>query len=183
MQIIRAAGLAETPWLNGAGRKADIANGPGWLVGLAWLEADAPFSNYAGYDRTITLLDGGGFTLTLPEGSLLIVDRQGEPAAFDGKGPIDCRLSAGPCTVANVISAYPRFSHTVQVVGPADLSAVEPGSLVFLFVLQGGLRAGGVEAGPRDTIRFEGLAELRATADARILAIRIDEPDNEEDDA
>jgi hypothetical protein len=50
-------------WRNGAGRKADIAAGPDWLVGYAWLDADAPFSDYAGYDRTITLIEGPGFIL------------------------------------------------------------------------------------------------------------------------
>ena len=50
-------------WPNGAGRKADIASGDGWMVGFAWLDADAPFSDLSGHNRTITLLDGPGFTL------------------------------------------------------------------------------------------------------------------------
>jgi environmental stress-induced protein Ves len=183
MDIIRAAGLVETPWLNGAGRKADIAAGSGWLVGLAWLETDASFSDYSGHDRTITLLEGGGFSLALPEGSLLTVERPGEPAAFDGKGPIACHLKAGPCTVLNVISAYPRYAHTVQVVGPGELDAIEPGPLVFLFVMRGRLRAGATEAGPRDTLQFDGPADLSVAPETRILAIRIDEPAEEEDDA
>jgi len=61
--LIPFASLSESRWRNGAGRKADIATGQDWLVGFAWLEADAPFSDYRGLDRTITLVDGQGFTL------------------------------------------------------------------------------------------------------------------------
>jgi hypothetical protein len=41
MTVIRRAGLVVTPWKNGLGRKADVAEGDGWFVGLAWIEARA----------------------------------------------------------------------------------------------------------------------------------------------
>ena len=71
VQVIHQAGLTISRWPNGAGRKADIATGDGWLVGFAWLDADAPFSDYTGHDRTIMLVEGPGFTLEVPGGRSL----------------------------------------------------------------------------------------------------------------
>src|SRR5262249_56056499 len=51
--LIPFASLSESRWRNGAGRKVDIASGPGWLVGFAWLDGDAPFSDYRGPDPTL----------------------------------------------------------------------------------------------------------------------------------
>ena len=62
-RLIPFADLTVSPWRNGAGRKADVAAGPDWLVGFAWLDRDAPFSDYTGHDRTITLIEGAGFAL------------------------------------------------------------------------------------------------------------------------
>ncbi len=181
--IIRHTSLSESPWLNGAGRKADIASGPGWTVGFAWLERDAPFSDYAGHDRTITLLEGAGFTLALREGALLTVDQIGVPAAFDGAGPIACTLLGGPCTVLNAMTAYPALSHTVQVLDMADIA---PGPDVLLVVLRGTITAGAESAGPRDALRLTDTTGLRFSPDARAAVVRIEpmtNDDSQEDQA
>ncbi len=167
--IIRAGELPITPWANGAGRKADILSGEGWLVGFAWLDRDAPFSDYAGHDRTIMLQEGPGFTLDLPAGSTVTVKQPFTPEAFDGAGPIACRTMGGPCRVLNAITAYPGFSHTVQVVAGTDLAATEPGPLVFGVVLRG--TVGG--AGPLDTLRLT--ERMTGAADALIAVVRIEQ--------
>ena len=134
--VIRAQGLTVTRWVNGAGRKADIATGEGWLLGFAWLDQDAPFSDYSGHDRTIMLLEGQGFSLDLPAGSVLSLREPFVPTAFDGAGPMACKVR-GPCRVLNAISTYPGWSHTMQVIPGADLGSVEPGDTVFAVVLRG----------------------------------------------
>jgi hypothetical protein len=45
MTLIPRASLAHHPWRNKAGRKADIATGADWLIGFAFLDQDAPFSD------------------------------------------------------------------------------------------------------------------------------------------
>jgi environmental stress-induced protein Ves len=170
--IIRAARLPQSRWPNDAGRKADIASGAGWLISFAWLERDAPFSDYAGHDRTITLLDGAGFALTLPEGAELTVDRPLIPIAFDGAGPIGCRLRAWGCVVLNVVTAYPGYAHTVQVLDGTELAAIEPGPRVFLTVLRGSVAVGPETVGERDTVRLAAPASLHASPDARVAVIR-----------
>ena len=169
--IIRAADLTETLWANGAGRKADIASGEGWLLGYAWLDKDAAFSDYRGYDRTIALIEGPGFSLELPAGSKLSVTDKFRPAAFDGAGPMPCHV-LGPCRVLNAISAYPGFSHTMRVMGGNDLKSVKPGLLTFAVVLRGALGL----AGPLDTIRLTEPVEASAGA---LLAVVCFERDSD----
>jgi environmental stress-induced protein Ves len=170
--MIRAADLTVSPWLNGAGRKADIASGDGWLLGFAWLDKDAPFSDYGGHDRTIMLLEGPGFSLDLPEGRTLTVTERYQPVAFDGAGPIACHV-LGPCRVLNAISAYPGFSLTMQAMTAADYSStVMTGTFmagdVYAVVLRGRLG----DADPLDTLLLT--EPVVASADALIAVIRFE---------
>lgn len=134
--LIRFADLAITPWRNGAGRKADIAVGEGWLVGIAFLDRNAPFSDYAGHDRTITLLDGAGFELDIAGHGVLRVERPHVPHHFDGGAPTACRLLAGPCRVLNAMTARADHTHQVRVLTGAELPQGEPdGDSVSLLIL------------------------------------------------
>ncbi|MEI7710077.1 MAG: HutD family protein [Rhodospirillales bacterium] len=161
--VIRAADLPVSLWANSAGRKADIAIGEGWLLGFAWLEQDAPFSDYSGHDRTITLLEGPGFSLDLPAGSTLTVTERFQPTAFDGTGPMACHVR-GPCRVLNAISIYPGWSHTVQTTS----DNAPAGKNAFAVVLRG--RIG--DAGPLDTIPLTD--DVTVPTDTLIAVIRFE---------
>src|SRR4051794_39659659 len=114
-ELLTFATRVVSRWPNGAGRKADIASGPGWLVGFAWLDADAPFSDLRGQDRTITLLDGPGFTLDFPPPHpALVVRSRHVPSAFDGGWPTRCRV-LGLCLVLNAMSVRGQWSHEVRI--------------------------------------------------------------------
>lgn len=94
----------QTPWRNGLGRKANLAGDDDWSVTLAWLDADAAFSDFAGFDRTQTLLEGAGFVLEFDDGHRPItVDRPYVPVCYDGAWPVRARLLDGPCLVLNLI--------------------------------------------------------------------------------
>ena len=164
-----------SPWRNGAGRKADIAAGPDWLVGFAWLDADAPFSGYAGHDRTITLVEGPGFALDFgPSHPALLARRPFVPAAFDGGWPARCRVPDGPCMVLNAMTARAGWTHRVTVAtGPVQANSV-PGGVAFLVVLEGSVSIDGETAGSRDAFRVEGAATFEAGAAARVALIGID---------
>ncbi|MCW3476353.1 HutD/Ves family protein [Limobrevibacterium gyesilva] len=174
--LIPHASLAVIPWRNGAGRKADIATGPGWQVGYAWLDQDAPFSDYAGHDRIITLIDGRGFELRFPTHTLAVRQLH-RPAAFDGGWPTQCRILGGPCMVLNAMTERARHTGGVRVIEAADMQGVDAADTeaLFLVVLRGqlGVTAGGatVAAGPRDALRITGPATL--TGDATLAVIRI----------
>ena len=164
-----------SPWRNGAGRKADIAAGPDWLVGFAWLDADAPFSDHAGHDRTITLVEGPGFALDFgPAHPALLARRPFVPAAFDGGWPARCRVPDGPCMVLNAMTARAGWTHRVTVAtGPVQANPA-PGGVVFLVVLEGSVAIDEETAGSRDAFRVEGAAAFDAEAAARVALIGID---------
>lgn len=173
--LIPFAGLTVSPWRNGAGRKADIAAGPDWLVGFAWLDADAPFSNYDGHDRTITLIEGPGFTLDFgPAHAALSARKLYAPCLFDGGWTTQCRVPDGPSMVLNAMTARATWTHRVSIAPVAPLAAPSPGGLAFLVVLEGSVAIDGQTAGPRDAFRLAGAATPTAGADARAALIRID---------
>ena len=105
----------QTLWRNGLGRKVDIATGDGWALSFAWLDADAPFSDFSGHDRTQILLEGAGFVLEFDGHPSITVDQPHVPHRYDGGLPVTARLLDGPCLVLNVISDRERWSHAVEV--------------------------------------------------------------------
>lgn len=161
-------------WRNGAGRKADIASGPEWLVGFAWLDADAPFSNFAGHDRTITLVEGPGFTLDFgPSRPALVVRRPYVPSAFDGGWPARCRVPDGPCMVLNAMTARSAWTHRVTAVSAATQVAPALDGSAFLIVLEGSVTIAGQTAGPRDAFRIDDVTTPDAGTAARAALICI----------
>jgi environmental stress-induced protein Ves len=148
--------LTVSPWRNKAGRKADLFAGPGWMAGFAFLDADAAFSDYGGWDRTITLVEGAGFSLA-GEGRRLEA-RLREPLGFDGGWRCGCVLAGGPCLVLNAMTERGRWTHRVTV-GPAVPGSGERAVVV---VLDGHIGA----AGRHDALLLEGEAMPAASADA-----------------
>ena len=116
MSVIRRDQLVVTPWKNRRGRKADVAEGEGWFVGLAWIEARAAFSDFPGMDRTITLVEGEGFTLTV-DGEPHVLRGAGALHSFPGELPVVAEPLAGPCTVLNAMTRRGSWSHQVRVAG------------------------------------------------------------------
>ena len=160
MRLIPNASLPVSHWANGAGRKADVAAGDGWMIGFAWLDEDAPFSDLQGYDRTITLVQGPGFTLDIAGRPPLIVETPFRPAAFDGGAQTQCRI-AGPSRVLNVMTRSGRFTHALDLLKTP--CTITPGNAVrqLLVVLEGSVT----------------LSEGTATATAGVLdAVELDGP-------
>ncbi len=178
MRAIRFADLAITPWRNGAGRKADIDTGEGWLAGFAFLDQDAPFSDYAGQDRTITLIDGAGFELEIAGRGVVRVDQPHVPLRFDGGAPTTCRLLDGPCRVLNAMTAREDYTHGVEISRGAEFRLHEPSGEVALLVLLKGtatISAGHrvVDVGALDTVLRDTAVGIAASADAVFCQIEI----------
>jgi environmental stress-induced protein Ves len=150
MAVIRQGELAVTAWKNGRGRKADIASGDGWFVGLAWLDEDAPFSDFTGFDRTCLLLDGHGFTLSFDGQPDLGFTAPGAVHSFAGESPTTAHLLDGPCLVMNVMSRRGHWSHRLDIgaiMAPHGYAVVLRGS-----VAGGATQPGAHHAGPGDVL-------------------------------
>jgi hypothetical protein len=174
---IAFASLSQTRWANAAGRKADIASGEGWTLAFAWLDGPAAFSDYTGFTRTITLVEGDGFALDFTDHPPLVVQRPGAPASFNGGWSAQCRLLGGPCFVLNAYSlqagpSQPGWRQSVRVGEPRGIGPLRAGD--FAVVLRGQVWVAGLAAGPRDTLRVTGPAAASGSQDALLAVARFD---------
>jgi uncharacterized protein len=107
MNVVRLADCPFVPWRNGGGRTRELLVWPqadGWRVrvSVAEIEADGPFSSFAGIDRCFAVLDGAGVVLTLPQGEMALTPH-GDAVSFDGEAAPMCRLIDGPTRDLNLM--------------------------------------------------------------------------------
>lgn len=109
MRIIPRAAFLEKPWRNGGGVSWEALADPGgdWSLNLAEIAKDGPFSDYAGFDRTLTVVRGDGLSLN---GHAL----GAEPYSFDGGAPMLARVSGAPVVVFNVLTRRGACRHAVR---------------------------------------------------------------------
>jgi environmental stress-induced protein Ves len=125
LKIIRAGSCRTTPWKNGGGSTTEIvAEPPGatlddfnWRISVARVAADGPFSEFAGIDRTLAVIDGKGLMLTIGGNAPIRVERGSDPIGFAGDIPISARLTAGEITDLNVMTRRSRFRHRLRRIG------------------------------------------------------------------
>ena len=109
MQLVpvRAADVAPQPWRNGGGRTRELLAwpvGPEWRlrISLADIDADGPFSAFAGVQRWFAVIAGAGVVLRLPGGERRLTTASA-PISFDGADAPGCRLVAGPTRDLNLM--------------------------------------------------------------------------------
>lgn len=185
LRIIRCENYRETPWKNGGGVTHEIARSdqsaePEWRVSLATIDRDGPFSDFAGYDRTIVPVEGAGFELTLDDGQRAVLDRLYEPFRFSGEKKVWCRLLEGPSRDLNAMTLRSLWLHdvTALVLSSKVLAFDCTGSSLLYFSGDAQVRHDGevlvLQAG--DSLACDEPVRLALEArapDARVLAIRI----------
>lgn len=107
--------IAPEAWANGAGTTRTIARGMdgAWRVSLAELSGAAKFSQFAGFDRTLTLLDDETVDLHSQDGQLNA--RAGQPVHFSGDLHVWVTLPARPVNVLNVMTRRDTCGSRVSV--------------------------------------------------------------------
>lgn len=102
-----------TPWRNGNGRTTEIAISPpdasldggfDWRLSVAEVTADGPFSSFPGYDRSLTLLSGGGILLDAGEEGDIELREPFKPVRFRGEWQVEGRLLGVAARDLNLIS-------------------------------------------------------------------------------
>lgn len=137
MQRFDLSAIVPRPWKNGGGSTQEIACWPAgagmddfaWRISVATIDRDGAFSRFAGIDRQIMLLDGGGVRLR-SQGTDVVVDHVlqqcGQPFAFAGEVPLDCTLLGRVSRDFNVMTRRGQWAAQVAVhedVVPATASA------------------------------------------------------------
>jgi len=128
MSLLRFDDLAPVPWKNGMGITREIAVVPAgasvdaftWRASIADVDTASPFSSFPGVDRTIVLLDGDGFTMTLDGVRQHALTERFVPFAFAGEASVDVDLAGGATRDFNLMVRRGRASARVTTM---DLTA------------------------------------------------------------
>lgn len=140
MRLTRFKDLPVAPWRNGGGVTREVAAlydagaGPDflWRLSIATVNADGPFSTFAGIDRTIAVLAGRGIALQLPDRTVA-VSKDGAPFSFAGEAPVHATVLEGETTDLNAMTRRGWFTHamrrlawngTVSITGAADETVI-----------------------------------------------------------
>ncbi len=119
MRVIRYSELAVVPWKNGAGVRRDLFTGEylgvgnkgspvaTWLIGIADLQQDAPFSSYPGVSRWFMPISAGRLTLMfrVSNSDRPVELNEASPAHyFSGGDELHMLLHEGPMKALNVMT-------------------------------------------------------------------------------
>ena len=176
------------PWKDGGGvteqiaiepPDATLAGGFLWRLSMARVERSGPFSRFAGCDRTLLLLEGGGVDLDFGSHGRVRLDEPLQPVTFSGDWDARATLRRGPVRDFGIISDRARMRQEVRVL---DLGAgpvsIPPGPAVWILGLTGRcvLAPWDLELGPLEAARLEDepADARRGSPDARCLLVRLD---------
>lgn len=168
------------PWKNGGGSTTELeveAEGESkflWRLSIADVERSGPFSDFAGYQRTIMLLEGEGMALTFDGGAPQRITEPHRPFVFDGGWKTECRLLGGPVRDLNLMVDGSRAWGTVQARSLDRAIELVPGVRWELLLVLAG--AAQVDAGGKAYRLQHGELLRLDDAQGRMLAIRPVEP-------
>ncbi|WP_207536627.1 HutD/Ves family protein [Sabulicella rubraurantiaca] len=161
--MIRRAAFETRPWRNGGGISHEIAWHPDddWRLSLAEIARGGPFSDYSGFDRTLTAI-GEGLRLN---GRLV----GPAPFSFAGEEKVEAVLEAGQVLAFNVITRRGAVTHSVQrtaLTVPREVAAD------FVLVLGGPVALGGERLHPLDVAETGGVP-VRAVPEAAAELVEV----------
>ena len=178
LEILPAEGHTRMRWSNGGGWTTEIIAVPSsrhwdWRLSVADVESAGPFSVFPGVDRSIALLRGAGFALTVGEGDEQVVDAPFQPFDFSGDASTSCRLIDGPVQDLNLMTTRSSVPRRLEFVHIAPLTEVELNDVELVVVVAGRVRLGRHDLGYLDAIRCDThprLVTLTAVGDDAVVA-------------
>ncbi|HEY9040104.1 MAG TPA: HutD family protein [Roseovarius sp.] len=178
MEILRGADLVDVPWKNGGGITRNIAaaqrgDQTAWRLSRADVAQDGAFSNFAGLERILTVVSGGGMALEHSQGTLHAAPWQ--PVRFDGGLDVFARLDSGPLTDLNLMFDPILCDGTVTLRKGALAQTVTPPSrgLTAVHVLAGHPTIGTQALALADTVFFNASTGMTLSDGDAILEITI----------
>ncbi|UDL91258.1 HutD family protein [Mesorhizobium sp. PAMC28654] len=189
MHILRAAEYRSMPWKNGGGVTTEIVVSPAaaglddfdWRISMARVENGGPFSQFAGIDRTLAVLEGEGISLDIAGRSPVAVTRAAAPLSFPADAPTAAALIAGPITDLNVMTRRSRMTHAVErlvISAPHEIQA--DADTTVILSLDGEIKVAGMSPahlGALDTLLVErnaGKMLIEPAGISTLFVIRID---------
>lgn len=156
MEIIALKDVPQKPWKNGGGTTWEIAadeeSPPAWRISVALIDRSGPFSDYAGYDRTIVAVDGDPVELDINGRHVAL--EHGVPFDFPGEARVACTVH-GSARDFNVMTLRNVLSHDVEMVATPQRFILDDDELAFVFVLRGDVIVGAERCETCDTVYIE----------------------------
>lgn len=182
MKIVPFAALQAVPWKNGLGITREIAVEPTgasmddflWRVSIADVDTASPFSRFPGIDRTIVLLEGDGFTMTLDGEHEHALTSPCVPFAFAGEATVEVALAGGATRDFNLMVRRGSMRGAIDVArGPATLTLDGDAVLLYLAEGEGRVEDATVERTIHAGDSVRGVGTITLTAGATALVVRI----------
>lgn len=101
-----------------------------WRFGRTRIERPGPFSDLAGFDRILAVIDGEGLVLHPRGRAPLDVRTAFRPVRFAGEWPIESALTAGPVGVINLIADRSRYAIDMVFPDEGSIAALPAGHIV-----------------------------------------------------
>lgn len=144
MKIIRFDELKAVPWKNGLGITREITVEPGgatmddfvWRVSIADVDTASPFSRFHGIDRTIVLLEGDGFTMTLGGERKHALTTACVPFAFAGEEAVEVELAGGATRDFNLMVRRGAVLGAIEVINGPSTATLDSDTALF-YLAQG----------------------------------------------
>jgi len=145
-------------WVNGGGWTTEIVAEPtgadwDWRLSVADVDEGGPFSVFPGVHRTIALLRGAGFALTVGTATEQVIDNVFEPFEFAGEAATTCRLIAGPVQDLNLMVRRDALPRRLAFVHIAARTEARFDAIDVAVVVAGRVRFDGHDFGYLDAIR------------------------------
>ena len=188
---LRAASYPRVPWRNGGSITAEIAVAPkgatvaggfDWRLSCAEVSVSGPFSEFAGYDRTLVQLNGT--PMRLVSGDKTIRLQLGQPHTFAGEDA-PYGVVNEPVRDFNCIVRRGRYSAHIESLQLDPRSKSErqlTAPVVAIFVAEGSVKVWFEQASSDllsgDTLLIEGdeakeLSLHAATSESRVLVVSL----------
>lgn len=185
-RVIRAASLVATPWPNGRGVTRDVvrhsteSGGIDWLLSIADLTEDAPFSHLPEIDRVFTLISGEPVELAIERDPPMLC-RVLVPACFPGDRPTRCAMTGGPSRAFNLMFDRRTRRGRVGVLALAAGHSTWTGPATrALFCVSGPIRAGETRLETGDTLLPDAAIHVQAPeTPALLLSVEIETLDRQ----
>ena len=142
LTLLDPAHYRRTPWKNGGGFTIDIAgayrpgaapgdwDGMRWRFGRTRIERPGPFSDLAGFDRILAVIEGEGLVLHPRGRPPLDVRTPFRPVRFAGEWAIEIELTAGPVAVLNLIADRKHYTIDLAFHGAGPDTILSPGHVI-----------------------------------------------------
>jgi environmental stress-induced protein Ves len=176
---LTAAGYVRQDWKNGGGTTTEIARDADrerwwWRLSIADVQRSGPFSDFTGYRRIITLLEGRGIALTFDRAPPVVLDRVYRAIAFDGGWRTECRLLDGPVRDMNLIIDDTQVAATFEVRTLEEGASLEFAACesTLLHALRGRFQAR--HAGQRIALRAGETLRIDDAAAARVMTTALE---------